>query len=489
MNTVSAYRRSWVRFLFQGAALVCGLLLLGLLGQVARAESLQVGFAEADITPDWKARPVWIAGYGHGRQATGVHDPIYVRAVVLSDGKRKLALACADLVGLQYPEVKRIRKQLKDYYYVLVSSTHNHEAPDVIGIWGRTPAHNGVDPKYLDLVVQKTVEAIRQAEKNLEPARAFYGTAEAPSLLGDSRLPIALDPVLRVLVFRRPKDDSLLGLLVQWNCHPEAMEDENTLLTADFVGPTVDTLKKEYGVPVAYFTGAVGGLLSTPDKMVDAQGRTWRPGQWEYTRLYGVAVARLAQKAVQNARPIRLTPFAVSAKPVAVPMTNPRYHLARTLGVLRRPGRIWTGDPEKLGPEVGPTDPVKKGQQFAVETEVAALKLGELWIAAIPGELYPEMIYGQFQDPVEPNVDFPDAPLEPTVVEIFGNRPFLFIGLANDEIGYLLPKRQWDIKPPYAYGRKKPQYGEVNSVGPDAGPIVMNALKRRAAELKQSAAR
>ncbi len=453
----------------------------------ATAGQLQAGFAEADITPDPKTQTVWIAGYGTGRKATGVHDPLYVRAVVLSDGRRKIALACADVVGLQYPEVKRIRKHLTDFYYVMVSSTHNHEAPDVIGIWGRTPAHYGVDPDYLTLVVRRTVEAIRRAEKNLEPVRAFYGMAEAPSLVGDSRLPIALDPVLRVLVFRRTKDDSLKGVLVQWNCHPEAMESENTLLTADFVGPAVDTLKKHYGAPVAYFTGAVGGLLSTPDKMVDARGRTWLPGQWEYTRLYGVAVARLAQKAIDGARPLELTPFAVSAKPVAVPMTNPRYHLARSLGVLRRPGRVWAGEPEKLGPEVGPTDPVKKGQQFAVETEVAALKLGQLWVACIPGELYPEMIYGQYQDPVEPNVDYPDAPLEPTVVEIFGNRPFLFIGLANDEIGYLLPKRQWDIKPPFAYGRSKPQYGEVNSVGPEAGPIVMNALKRRAEELKRNA--
>ncbi|MCH5372356.1 MAG: hypothetical protein JJ992_00140, partial [Planctomycetes bacterium] len=42
----------------------------------------------------------------------------------------------------------------------------------------------------------------------------------------------------------------------------------------------------------------------------------------------------------------------------------------------------------------------------------AYLRLGELDVAAIPGELYPELVYGEFQDPVDPGADFPDAPLE-----------------------------------------------------------------------------
>src|SRR5688500_10228042 len=90
---------------------------------------LQVGFAETDITPDVSSKPIWIAGYGHGRRATGVHDPLMSRAVVLEHGGQRVALVAVDLVGLQYPEVKRIRAKLKDFHYVLVASTHNHEGP------------------------------------------------------------------------------------------------------------------------------------------------------------------------------------------------------------------------------------------------------------------------------------------------------------------------------------------------------------------------
>jgi len=48
--------------------------------------------------------------------------------------------------------------------------------------------------------------------------------------------------------------------------------------------------------------------------------------------------------------------------------------------------------------------------------------LGELSLAAIPGELYPELVYGKFQEPADVGADFPDAEREPSVVGILGNR-------------------------------------------------------------------
>ena len=63
--------------------------------------------ATAEITPEIAGdKPVYIAGYGMGRKATGVHDPLMARAVVLASGEQRIALASVDLVGLQYPEVQ-----------------------------------------------------------------------------------------------------------------------------------------------------------------------------------------------------------------------------------------------------------------------------------------------------------------------------------------------------------------------------------------------
>jgi hypothetical protein len=128
--------------------------------------------------------------------------------------------------------------------------------------------------------------------------------------------------------------------------------------------------------------------------------------------------------------------------------------------------------------------PERAGEESAIESEVACLRLGDLHLACVPGELYPELVYGRFANPAEANVDFPEAPLEPTVASNFGQLPWMLIGLANDELGYIIPKRQWDKSPPYAYGKDGGQYGEVNSCSPEVAPIVMQALQQHAAAVK-----
>jgi len=91
------------------------------------------------------------------------------------------------------------------------------------------------------------------------------------------------------------------------------------------------------------------------------------------------------------------------------------------------------------------------------------------------GELYPELSIGGIEAPQEPGADFQGAPREPAL-RLISSRPLFIIGLANDELGYLIPKSEWDGEPPYAYGRSEPQYGERNSCGPDTARLVMDAL-------------
>jgi hypothetical protein len=135
---------------------------------------------------------------------------------------------------------------------------------------------------------------------------------------------------------------------------------------------------------------------------------------------------------------------------------------------------VWAGDPYKAEPA---GDLASEKRPLCVRTEVAWLRLGELDVAAIPGEIYPELVLDKVQDPPDPGADFPDAPVEPAIYKQLRGPHRLLVGLANDEIGYILPKRQWDEKPPFCYGRQKAQYGEANSVGPETGPIVCRAFK------------
>jgi hypothetical protein len=459
--------------------MACSLLILG--SSVSAAAPIQVGIAEADITPEvGGSKKVWIAGYGQNRPALGVHDPLMVRAIVFSDGTRRIAMAAVDLVGLQYDAVQAIRKELEGFDYVMVASTHNHEGPDTVGMWGPSPLQTGVDPQYIAMVIQKTAETIRKANENLVAATASYGTASDDTLLRDSREPYVPDGVLRAVQFKRRDNGKNLGLVVNWSCHPEAMGSKNQQITADFPHATVALLKKRYECPVVYFTSDCGGLMAPPrDRVKDADGNPLHEGNFDYCLVYGEDVGRLAIRALDSATPIEMTPLVFAAKPISVPMENRLYQVGHMMGILKRDARVWTGDFEQLGEVVTPKN---AKETSAVETEVAYLRMGDLHIAGIPGEIYPELVYGKIQEPVDPGADFPDAPLEKSVVELMPGEKFLLIGLANDEIGYIVPLRQWDEKAPFAYGREKSQYGEENSIGKQAAPILMKALENRVRE-------
>lgn len=450
--------------------------------EAGQATGLTVGFAHTDITPRVDAdAPVWLAGYFPGRRATGVHDPLFARCVVLAHDQVKIAWVSVDLIGLQHGVVQRIRRELLDFDYVMVASTHNHEGPDVIGCWGPNFFQRGVDDRYLDLVVVRVVEAVRAAERTREEVAASFGTAHDETLLHDRRLPIVKDGTLRLLRFHRVPDGAVLGLVVQWNCHPEALGPDNTLITADFPAATIELLQSRHQCPVVYFTGVIGGLLAPPPNRIrDDEGRVLQEGDFEYARRYGIAVGELAERAITGAEPIRLTPFHISAAPAGIPVSNELYRWGRLLGVIRRDAFAWDPDRMELGDQLHDargTGPV------AIASEVGYLQLGELDVAAIPGEIYPELVYRRVEDPPQAGVDFPDAPPEPSVIDILPGEHWMLFGLANDEVGYLIPRRQWDREPPYAYGRSAPQYGEINSCGPDAAAAVLHALRRRVADV------
>jgi hypothetical protein len=440
---------------------------------VFSSEQLQAGFGEADITPKIDVKPVFLAGFGANRKATAVLDPLAVRAVVLRDGGKTIAIACADVVGLFLPSAERVRKELTGFDYVLVSSTHNHHGPDTMGLWGPTPFTSGVDPEYLRRVETAIVRSIRDAEKSLRPVTARIGTATAPELLHDSRPPIVKHDELVALMFRDASDRPA-GILVQWNCHPETLDGKSSRVSADFVGAAVQELKAKYGCQAVYLTGTVGGLMTSMHVDVrDEKDQRLPEGSAEKMRRYGQLLAAKTNEALAASKLLQLTPLAVRSRSIALPADNRRFALAKQLGVLDRPMERWTGDVSQ------PLTPVTElgKDRGAIRTEIAWLRLGELDVAVIPGEIYPELVLGKVQDPPEPGADFPDAPIEPSIYGQLAGPYRMIVGLGNDELGYILPKRQWDEKPPFTYGQKKAPYGEVNSLGPDTGPLLCAAFR------------
>ena len=443
----------------------------------AFAGELTVGLASRDATPAVEAgKTVWLAGFGQGRKATKIHDPIMVRAVVMSDGKTTVAMACADVVGLFNPFAEGVRAELKEIDHVLVSATHNHEGPDTMGMWGPNPFFTGQNPVYMKKLHDAFVAAIRDAKKAMRPATAEIARKAVPELLNDSRQPIVLHDELVVLRFKGAKDGKPIGLLVQWNCHPETLDSGNLEVSSDFVGPAVADLEKSEKVPVAYFTGTVGGLLSSLKvKIKDEKGNLPKDGSFEKNDLYGRTLAEACRTALKTAEKLDLTPFDCRSQQILLPIENKLYQLAWTTKIFNRAAYVWEGK-AVIDPKNPPRQAKDLSTPVAVKSEVGLWRLGELAVPLIPGEIYPELVLGKVQTPADPGADFPEAPVEPSAYDAPKAKYRMIVGLANDEIGYIIPKRQWDEKPPYCYGRTKSQYGEGNSVGPEAAPIIMKAL-------------
>jgi hypothetical protein len=163
---------------------------------------------------------------------------------------------------------------------------------------GATPLESGIDRDYLAWVEKRIVEAVQQADRGRQPVRAALGTVAAPELLHDGRQPIVLHDDLVVLQFIG-HNDKTTGIIVQWNCHPETLDSRNTLLSADYVGYTVNHLEKKFGCPVLYLTGTVGGLMTSLHvEIKNEKGVKLKDGTFEKTARYGELLGRAAEKAL-----------------------------------------------------------------------------------------------------------------------------------------------------------------------------------------------
>jgi hypothetical protein len=442
---------------------------------------LRVGFARVNITPDVAdpTRPVYVAGFGQNRLATGVHDDLWALACVIDDGHHRLGIASLDAIGLFHEVVLEIRRRLRPEAgidYAIVCTTHNHNTPDLMGLWGPHPLKSGVDPAYLERVIAATARALGEAAAALEPAQVAFHEIPLPTegLIADTRKPIVFDPDLRVMHFSRPPNGDTIGSLVTWANHPETPWSRNTEITSDFCGYLRDAL--EHGVEIdgrpalpgvggihLFINGAVGGLMTTHPSVTVTNpftGIALKEPSHEKTQALGWQLAaRIAPVLAVPAAGTDQTPITIRAQTLEVPLDNWAFLLAPVLGLIDRGHSSW----------------------MKMRTEVALVTFGEASIACVPGEIYPELVNGGIER--APGGDFDCDPVEvPPLRELMPGRVKFVFGLANDEIGYIIPKSHWDRQPPYLYGSEKGVYGEINSVGPDCAPILHSAFRDLAAK-------
>jgi len=141
-----------------------------------RAE-LRAGAAIVDITPD--QLPVIVNGGLVARTVDNVGTRLNARALVLDDGTTRIAIVVVDSCMTPRPlldEIKQLASERSGIQpdRMLISATHTHSAPSIM--FNMVAA----DPTYVPYLRLKVAEAIIKAAGNLQPARAGWGSIQAP---------------------------------------------------------------------------------------------------------------------------------------------------------------------------------------------------------------------------------------------------------------------------------------------------------------------
>ncbi len=250
----------------------------------SHAVELQAGVAKSNITP-----PLGGSMYGYGARGSnvsaGVHDPIFAKAIVLSDGTKKLAVVTLDLGSMPRESTLNIRKLVQDATdidTVLLVASHTHSAPSLVA------GFPNQDSPYIGELESKIAEAIAAANDKLQPATIGVGWGRAEE--GHNRRWVNDDGTVTMLWGNRERKptkplDYAVGViavdtpagkpiatLVNFSCHPVVLGPENLLISADYPGAMMAQLENEVGGQAMFVQGAAGDINPFWDKTAPEDG-------------------------------------------------------------------------------------------------------------------------------------------------------------------------------------------------------------------------
>ena len=280
---------------------------------------MKVGAAQRDITP-----PVGMTISAPDRESVGVHDPLFLRAMVLDDGDgAELAIVCCDLIGCGFDAVEQVRQAVKaatGIEHILLNFAHQHSSRwlTLRGEGGKTDAETAWQDSLHDVIV----EIIAEAQAAAVPATLRAGRAAAQVgynrrivleggqiHMGDNK-DGAVVPWVNVLVAEAQDSGDVISVLFEHAAHPVIVPDTSNLISSDYPGAAAARVREELGDGcVAMFAQGCGANvnahpLRTTHENADAAGRK-----------LGEAVL----KAIQEAEPISAETLTIRSTRVDLP--------------------------------------------------------------------------------------------------------------------------------------------------------------------------
>jgi len=400
--------------------LVLMLLLMSCSREEKKESTFKVGAASAPINPPIGA---YIAGDKQNRTFTAVHDSLYVKAVVINDGNSSLAIVTFDCIGLLYTEVQQIRERTAaitsfPVERIVVSSTHTHSGPDVVGIWGPDYQHSGVDTTYMNFIVNTAAGQIKKADESKREAIVVTGESTFGESWVQNICNEEIDRSVTVMQFKDKSGNSIASL-TNFACHPTFMDAKFTEVSADYVNGFYKQLNQQWQGVNLFLQGPIGGWVQP----VDGEGT------FEKAERRGRELATEAIAAVETGDTLKTNAIRFTSKVVKFPVGNEAWKQLSAIGTIKR------------------------SIQDSVTTELVWFAIGDAQFATHPGETAP--YYG----------------LE--TKKLMRTGPRFVLGLSMDALGYILkPAFFEDPAIPHA------EYLTSMSVGKETGPLIMKSLEK-----------
>jgi hypothetical protein len=284
---------------------------------------------------------------------------------------------------------------------------------------------SGIDPEYMRTLKDKITHTILKSLEDSSAAALKTASVQVPGVAKNARDPKIRDEELTLAQFLAG-DGRPIASLFDFPCHPEVLWEDNPHITADYVGALRREVERLTQAPCIFFAGGLGGMM-TPD----VAQHSFEEAEAMGSALAQAGVRQLETAAVQGSVRISLT-----RRPVTVKLTNILYKMAFQRQLLRD----------------------ARDAQGKIISEVSLVRIGDLWMAAVPGELLPKLGLKL------------KAGLRKAGAGVAG-----IIGLANDELGYILPVE--DFRYPLNPLKPGKHYEETNSIGKGMAPAVMRAVE------------
>lgn len=358
------------------------------------AAVFRAGVAEVDITP---AEPGHLDGYWNHRPTSRVRDRLMARALVLDDGRTRVALVVSDLIAYFFQWVERARalQSAVPARNVVLCATHTHASPCLLGIFGPP---GSVDDGYVAWAGERMAEAVERAAANLRPARVGFGKAampvvdgEIPNFARNWHNPGVVDPDVLLAHWVDARTGAPIATLLNVGNHPDVLGDHTTEMSADYLSFVYDALGRHPGGTVLAVQRALGGVEPIPQGVND-------PAETEAAMeaVAGVAIeaARRAFAALEWQEAPRLSVRRFACR---FPVTSPEVLKAHAMGLM------------SVGPEGG-----------VQRNEMLLLEIGDAQFLTVPGEPHPEVVF--------------------KLADMMTGRFRFVLSMAQDEIGYVVPR-------------------------------------------------